>query len=124
MPDTDSSVSINILRQNGSNAIISDGTKTFREETSQRFGMTTKMAISNTIAMERYIRWQYAGVPQSRGARDGGGKFSTMLIMSKMSKPIIIQAAPTASIVAKVLQTIANGSKRDCIGYSMPNEKS
>jgi hypothetical protein len=37
------------LKQNGSNAIISDGAKIILEKTSQRFGMITRMASSDSI---------------------------------------------------------------------------
>ena len=47
----------NKLKQNGSNATIKDGAKTNREKVSQRLGISTRTARSDTMAMEEYIRW-------------------------------------------------------------------
>jgi hypothetical protein len=109
----------NKQKQNGINETISDMPNSIREKTSQRFGITTKNAINATLAIPKYIRWLYAGVPQSAGASRG----AVVAFIINKSSLIRNQATPTASIVAKILQADASGFKLDFMEGNMPSIK-
>lgn len=88
--------------------------KSILEETSQRLGMTTRSATTATTTMERYVRWWYAGVPQSSAASRGG----VAECMSTYQEPIRNQAEAIAWMLAKILHPTDKGFTRDCMGSS------